>query len=185
MRTSIAYSLLTIRSVPADQLPTLKNQVTSCVGHITTKSKSRAVGSLKRAIITGRIPLTSNHLSQGYTVGDLLSLLPSNVHKMGVFALRDIESEHYIIAFRGELIPSNTILTFGQRKYVWKADENSPFMIDQNIVKYANITRYLNSSGENDGNVEIVWMCSQRVAVLRARVPIAAGEELLCKYPVI
>ena len=117
---------------------------------------------------------------RGHVVGPL-KVRDSNRHGLGVFTRKAFKAGDYVIAVRGCLITSDTEQSDEATRYTWTCEGN-PFSISQHDVERANIARFINSSGEDRGNVIAHWMCRNKIAVFVAIVNIPANTELLCKY---
>lgn len=172
---------LDLDGIPAGLRPQVANQVGAWISHETSASKPNTFGSLKRAIINGRTPLPPQHRTRGHRVGPVRMRL-SAVHGYGVFAAHMIRAGEHIISVRGKLLTTDTIQTEDECSYTWAPAAGGPYVIDQYDTNIANIARYINSSGADDGNVGLNWYANGKVAVFQAITDIAVGEELLCKY---
>ena len=177
----IASNLINLRHIPANRQDALRNQITSYF------SRNAGVNALEVslcfALRRGRVPLPANEAEWiGHEVGPL-RINNGGVHGLGVFATENIAAGTDIIAARGCLVRLNVFQTPEEAAYTWEPPgPYAKYGISQLDPTWANITRFLQAGDENSNNVELEWVCGDKIVIFRSTKFIPAGTELLCHY---
>ena len=176
--------LIDISALRGSERQRIGNQIGSFISRAAPSNQEYAIGSLHAAIVAGREPLGVGGL--GHTVSintfPILRVEQSDIHGLGVFAKCEFNEGDYIIAIRSQIMHQYEVQDDHEMLFTWRVPADSMWIHGQFDHDMANITRYLNSSGDGESNVFIEAIDDRKLLVVRAQRDIDDDEELTCDY---